>query len=159
MTEDEFIRAVKRNNQRLFLIALSFTQNKTDSEDIIQNVFLKLWNQKEFESEEHIDKWLTRVTANESKNFIKSPFRKRRASLDEFEDTYTFDKDKNKDLFNAVMSLPTKLRTVVHMFYYEDMTVKDIAEVLRLKESAVKTRLHRARTQLKQMLGDDWNNE
>ncbi|MCM1544379.1 MAG: sigma-70 family RNA polymerase sigma factor [Ruminococcus sp.] len=159
MTEDEFIEAVKRNNQRLFLIALSFTQNKTDSEDIIQNVFLKLWKQNEFEGNEHIDKWLTRVTANESKNFIKSPFRKRRTSLDEFEDTYTFDKDKNKDLFNAVMSLPTKLRTVIHLFYYEDMAIGEIADILKINQSAVKTRLHRARTQLKQMLGDDWNNE
>ena len=159
MTEEEFTSAVQRNNQRLFLIALSFTKNPTDSEDILQNVFLKLWKQTDFENDEHMDKWLTRVAVNESKNFIKSSFFKKRAPLDEAQDTYTFDIDSDRELFNSVMALPTKLRTVTHLFYYEDMTVKEIAEVLKTSESAVKTGLHRARTQLKQILGDEWNDE
>ena len=159
MTEEEFTYAVQRNNQRLFLIALSFTKNPTDSEDILQNVFLKLWKQADFENDEHLDKWLTRVAVNESKNFIKSSFLKKRAPLDEAQDTYTFDSDSDRELFNSVMELPTKLRTVIHLFYYEDMPVREIAEVLKIGESAVKARLHRARTQLKQILGDEWNDE
>lgn len=160
MTENEFICTVKRNNQRLFLIALSFTHTITDSEDILQNVFLNLWRyNKPFENTEHIDKWLTRVTVNESKNFIKSPFRKRSVCLDEADKKYTFDGECNLDLFNAVMKLPKKQSTVIHLFYYEDLPVKEIAQLLNIKESAVKTRLHRARTQLKQILGDEWNNE
>lgn len=160
MTENEFICAVKRNNQRLFLIALSFTQNPADAEDILQNVFLKLWRYKKtFEDYSHIDKWLTCVTANESKNFIKSPFRKRSVPLDETENKYTFENENDFDLFKAVMKLPRKQSTVIHLFYYEDFSVKEIAEILKLKESAVKTRLHRGRIKLKEMLGDEWNNE
>lgn len=57
MTEDNFIDCVKRNNQ--FLIALSFTQNHNDAEDILQNVFLKLWKyDKPFNHDMHLDKWL-----------------------------------------------------------------------------------------------------
>lgn len=144
----------------MFLIALSFTQNPTDAEDVLQNVFLKLWKYKKpFEDNTHIDKWLTCVTANESKNFIKAPFRRRSVPLDAAQNKYTFDKECDFDLFKAVMKLPKKQSTVIHLFYYEDLSVKEIAEILKLKESAVKTRLHRGRTQLKEMLGDEWNNE
>lgn len=84
MTEENFIDCVKRNNQRLFLIALSFTQNHNDAEDILQNVFLKLWKyDKPFNNDMHLDKWLTAVCVNESKNYIKSPFRKRHVQLDD----------------------------------------------------------------------------
>ena len=160
MTEENFISCVKRNNQRLFLIALSFTQNPDDAEDILQNVFLKLWRyNKPFNDDTHMDKWLTAVCVNESKNNIKSPFKKRIASLDDVKEVYTFKEDCSYDLFNAVMSLPKKERVVIHLFYYEDMTVKDISELLRIKESAVKTRLHRARKELKNILGDEWINE
>lgn len=160
MTEESFISCVKRNNQRLFLIALSFTQNPDDAEDILQNVFLKLWKyNKPFNDDTHMDKWLTAVCANESKNYIKSPFKKKYVSLDEVKEVYTFKEEYSYDLFGAVMSLPKKERVVIHLFYFEDMTVRDISVLLKAKESAVKTRLHRARKKLKNILGDEWINE
>lgn len=158
MTNGDFIHSVKRNNQRLFLIALSFTKSTHDAEDIIQNVFLKLWKYpKDFENEEHIDKWLTAVCVNESRNYIKSFFRSH-LSYEETEivSPQIFDSSAQQDIFNCVMALPKKDRTVIHLFYYEDLSVKDIAELLNLKESAVKTRLSRARTKLKERLGDEW---
>lgn len=159
MTNDSFIYAVKRNNQRLFMLALSFTKNHDDAEDILQNVFLKLWKYNgAFENDEHIDKWLTRVCVNESKNYIKLPFR-HNTSLDDAKNLYVFDEPKDYDVFNAVMSLPKKERTVIHLFYYEDMSITEMAKMLELTESAVKTRLHRARKKLKDFLGDEWVNE
>lgn len=157
MTETAFTDAVKRNNQRLFLIALSFTQNRTDAEDILQSVFLKLWKyDQSFENAEHMDKWLTRVTVNESKNLLRSPFRKQQVPLDEIASSAVFAQESDYDLFKAVTRLPQKLRTVIHLFYYEDMPVKEIASLLKLRESTVKTRLFRGRTQLKDLLGDEW---
>lgn len=160
MTECEFICAVKRNNQRLFLIALSYTHNPTDAEDILQNIYLKLWRySKPFKDIPHIDKWLTRVCINESKNYIKSPFRKRSVPLENAYSKSHFDNECDYDLFKAVMILPKKQSIVIHLFYYEDLSVREIANLLKIKESTVKTRLHRARAQLKQLLGDEWNNE
>lgn len=160
MTEDEFVSAVNRSSQRLYLIALSFTQNADEAEDILQNIFLKLWKYpKPFENEMHLDKWLTAVCVNESRNYIKTPFRKRCSPLDEHADTPVFDSVKNQDIFNAVMSLPQKERTVIHLFYYEDLSVKEIAKLMKQSESAVKTRLYRARKNLKDKLGDEWINE
>ena len=78
MDSNDFERVFKRNKKRLFLIALSFTANQYDAEDILQNSFMKLLKAKtEFKDDEHIDKWLTSVTVNESKNLLKSAFRKR----------------------------------------------------------------------------------
>lgn len=160
MTEKEFVSAVKRNNQRIFLLALSFTKNETDAEDIMQNVFYKLWKyDKPFENEIHMDKWLTRVTVNESKNLLKSPFRKNYTSLDDVKEEGFFDKQCDYDLFRVVMKLPKKLSTVIHLFYYEDLSVKEIARLLNISESSVKTRLSRARVKLKNDLGDEWNDE
>lgn len=160
MTEEKFIECVERNNQRLFLIALSFTKNQSDAEDILQNIFLKLWKyNKPFNNDMHIDKWLTSVCVNESKNHIKSPFKTRTVPLDNVNENYTFETSDSYDLFKAVMSLPQKERIVVHLFYYEDMTIKDISALLKIKESAIKTRLHRARKELKEILGDEWINE
>lgn len=160
MDSNDFERVFKRNNKRLFLIALSFTANQYDAEDILQNSFMKLLKTKtEFENDEHIDKWLTSVTVNESKNLLKSAFRKKSADFEDYVATCSFESEKSEDLFNAVMSLPKKLRTVIHLFYYEDMPIKEIADMLNIKQSAVKTRLCRAREQLKIQLGDDWNDE
>ena len=161
MTSEEFESAVKRNNQRLYLIALSFTKNTCDSEDILHNVFLKLWKYKKpFEDDEHIDKWLTAVCANESRNYIKALFRNH-TDIDDctIVSPDSFKTQSQQDLFNAVMGLPKKYRTVIHLFYYEDLSVKDIAKILNIKDSLVKTRLTRAREKLKQELGDDWINE
>ena len=86
-------------------------------------------------------------------------FVKNSVSLDEAKELYTFDTTQCFDVFNAIMSLPKKERLAIHLFYYEDMQIDEIAQVLRCKPSAVKTRLHRARTHLKSILGDDWINE
>ncbi|MBQ9531059.1 MAG: sigma-70 family RNA polymerase sigma factor [Eubacterium sp.] len=160
MNNDEFIYAVKRNSNRLYLIALTFTKNHYDAEDIVQNTFLKLMKQnKTFESEKHMDNWLTAVCINESKDYLKSFFRKNSTSLEDAKELYTFDKPKDFDLFTAVMSLPKKERTVIHLFYYEDLSIKEIAVVMKISESSVGTRLHRARKHLKEILGDEWINE
>lgn len=161
MTENDFTYALQRNSQRLFLIALSFTKSTHDAEDIIQNVFLKLWKySRAFQNEEHMDKWLTAVCVNESKNYIKLFFRNH-LNIDDTEivSPEIFDTSRQRDLFNAVMELPKKERTVIHLFYYEDLPVKDIAVLLKIKEAAVKTRLSRARNKLKERLGDDWIDE
>lgn len=160
MRNDEYIYAVKRNSNRIYLIALSYLQNHHDAEDVMQDVFLKLWKtNKVFKDDEHMDKWLTITCVHKCKDHFKSPFVKNKVALDEAKELYTFDTIKNFDVFNAIMSLPPKERLVVHLFYYEDMQINEIAEIVKSKPSAVKTRLHRARSHLKSILGDDWKNE
>lgn len=160
MTDDEFVFVVEENSQRVFLIALSFTKNKCDAEDVMQNVFVKLWKYKEtFTDKEHIEKWLTVVASNESKNLLKYYARRIVQPLDNIADKFSFDNCCDKDLFNAVMQLPPKLSLVIHLFYYEDLSVNEISKTLKISENAVKTRLNRGRGKLKEMLGGTWQDE
>ena len=156
MTEEKFIHAVKRNSQRLFVIAFSYLKNKHDAEDALQNAFLKLWKSKiEFNDDLGIDKWLTKVLVNDCKNFFNLSFRQNK-SIEEVYDVSTFDKYFNVDLYNAVMSLNKKERLCVILFYYDDLTISDISKVTGIKESTVKSLLKRSRNKLKIMLGDEW---
>lgn len=70
-----------------------------------------------------------------------------------------FPDSQSEELFEAVMRLPEKQRTVIHLFYYEDYSIKEIADILKLSESNVKTRLTRGRTMLKKQLKEAWNDE
>lgn len=156
MTEEKFIQAVKRNSQRLFVIAFSYLKNKHDAEDALQNTFLKLWKSKiEFNDDLGIDKWLTKVLVNDCKNFFNLSFRQNK-SIEEVYDVSTFDKYFNVDLYNAVMSLNKKERLCVVLFYYDDLTISDISKVTGIKESTVKSLLKRSRNKLKLKLGDEW---
>lgn len=156
MTEEKFIQAVKRNSQRLFVIAFSYLKNKHDAEDALQNTFLKLWKSKiEFNDDLGIDKWLTKVLVNDCKNFFNLSFRQNK-SIEEVYDVSTFDKYFNVDLYNAVMSLNKKERLCVILFYYDDLTISDISKVTSIKESTVKSLLKRSRNKLKLKLGDEW---
>lgn len=156
MTNDKFIETVKRNSQRLYVIAFSYLQSKDDAEDVLQNTFLKLWNSnKDFESDEHINKWLTKVCINDCKNVFALPFRKHKSLEDEY-DLSTFDKYFNIDLYNAILSLNKKERLVVMLFYYDDLPIKEISALAGIKESTVKSLLKRSREKLKQRLGDEW---
>lgn len=160
MRNDEYIKAVKRNSNRLYLIALSYLQNHHNAEDVMQDTLLKLWKtNKVFNDDAHMDKWLTVTCVHKCKDHFKSPFVKSNVALDEAKELYTFDTIKNYDVFHAIMSLSQKERVVVHLFYYEDMQIDEIAQTIKCKPSAAKTRLHRARTHLKEILGDDWINE
>ena len=156
MTEEKFIYAVKRNSQRLFVIAFSYLKNKHDAEDALQNTFLKLWKSKiEFNDDLGIDKWLTKVLVNDCKNFFNLSFRQNK-SIEEVYDVSTFDKYFNVDLYNAVMSLNKKERLCMILFYYDDLTISDVSKVTGIKESTVKSLLKRSRNKLKLKLGDEW---
>lgn len=153
MERSEFYRLVQRYQDMVFRVALNYLRNVSDAEDMVQEVFLKLYTAKQpFQNDEHAKYWLIRVTGNLCKNTLRSPWRKRRISLETLSAAIPFQEAKQSDLFLTVMGLPEKYRMVLYLFYYEDCTVKEIARLLDLRESAVTTRLSRARQALKNEL-------
>ena len=153
MERSEFYRLARRYQDTVFRIALNYFRSVPDAEDMGQEVLIKLYTARQpFQNDEHVRYWLIRVTVNLCKNALRSPWRKRRVSLDELSAAIPFEEPAQSDLFLTVMSLPEKYRTVLYLFYYEDCTVKDIARLLDLKESAVTTRLSRARRALRSEL-------
>ena len=74
-------------------------------------------------------------------------------------ETLTFETPESENLFETVMNLPDKYRIVIHLFYYEDYTIREIAEILQISESNVKVRLSRGRTLLKETLQEEWGDD
>ena len=70
-----------------------------------------------------------------------------------------FSDTESQELFETVMKLPEKYRTVIHLFYYEDYSVREIADILKLSESNVKVRLSRGRAMLKDSLKEEWEDD
>lgn len=144
----------------LYRIAFNICKNKEDAEDIVQDTFVQYHiANKEYDDESHIRAWLMRVTINKSRNTLRSFWRKHRQSLESYMEELNFPDSQSEELFEAVMKLPEKLRTVIHLFYYEDYSIKEIADILKLSESNVKTRLTRGRSMLKEQLKEAWNDE
>ena len=101
---------------------------------------------------------LIRVTLNVCRDTLKSPWRKRRVPLDTVPDQPVFDAPEQGELYQAVMALPEKYRVTLYLFYYEELSTKEIAELLGLRQTAVTTRLSRGRELLKKRL-EAWQDD
>lgn len=136
----------------VYRLALSRTKSPEYAEDITQDVFVKLMQtSKKFESDEHIKAWLITVTINCTKDlFLSSWFRKTEA-LDE---NISAEETAESDLYYALMKLPQKYRTVIHLHYYEGYRVNEIAKMTKASEGTVKSQLHRGREMLKNILDE-----
>ena len=146
MEQESFDRAARRWQDMVFRLALHQLGSYADADDAVQEVFLRLWRQKApFESEEHLRRWLLRVTVNWCRDQLRCPWRRRRVDWDSLENQPAFETPEQGELYEAVMSLPEKYRAVLDLFYYEELSVREIGEVLGLSQSAVTTRLSRAR--------------
>lgn len=141
----------------LFAAAFGVCRNRCDAEDVVQEVFLKYYLlDKDFESEEHIRAWLIRVTINLACDKAKSFWNRNKIQWDEYIDSVPFEKPQDRDLLEAVISLPQKYCIVIHLFYYEDYSIREIAQILKKKENTVKSCLFRGRKLLKDMLKEEW---
>lgn len=160
MEKTRFLSAVEQHQDMVYRIALHYFGNPYDAEDIVQETFLRLYAQeKTFESEDHLHRWLMRVAVNLCKDALKSPWRKQRADLDALTVKPVFDRVEQRELYQEVMALPEKYRTVLNLYYYEELSTKEIAELLSLRQTTVTTRLSRGRGLLKDRLGEAWNDD
>ena len=148
--------AVERYADTVKRLCMVHLKNTADTEDIFQTVFLKYaLSSAEFESREHEKAWFIRVTINACKDLLKSFFRSRTVSLDELAELPAEMSDDNREVLEAVLSLPDKYKEVVYLHYYEDYTAPDIGKILGKNVNTVYTLLNRARQMLREKLGGD----
>lgn len=153
----------------VYRIAFARLADRSDAEDVTQDVFLRYFRTgMTYNSEEHRKAWLIRCAVNCAKNAAGSAWHRHRASgdiLENFADPDNepassgceeqFEKTERRlAVINAVMKLPEKYRTVIHLFYYEDMSVAQISNATGTGESTIKSQLSRARKLLKPLLLD-----
>ena len=146
--------AVRRYADMVYRLAMLNTRDKYEAEDVFQEVFLKLFkHQESISSEEHLKAWLIRVTVNQCRSLAVTVWNKRRVSLDAVPETAVEDeKEDYSEVYEAVRELPEKYREVIHLFYYEELQIKEIAQILERNEATIKTQLARGRQLLEKNL-------
>ena len=175
MSDEELTAAYQEYGDMVYRIALVQTKQQALAEDIQQEVFLALVRHSDrIRSEEHLKAWLIRVTQNACRKHFRSLWvkltvfyddRLRKNTGQEEEDGFetgeiaeeTADPEEETEMADlareAVEQLPERYRIPIHLFYYEELSVKEIARITGNSESNVKTQLSRARSRLKEIIG------
>jgi len=152
-TDDYISRLIHKYSDMVLRLSLTYVKNIFDAQDMCQNVFIKILKRKEaFVDSEHEKAWIIRVTINECKDFLRSPWKKRFCRMDEAALPI---KDKNnKQVVSLVLELPMKYRSVMYLYYFENYSTSEIAKLLNRKDATIRTQLKRARELLKtKMIG------
>ena len=150
----------EKYKDHLFAAAFNICKNAADADDVVQDTFLQYHTtNRQFENEQHIRAWLIRVAINKAKNIYLAFWRQKGVPLEEYMETLTFETPEAQTLFTEVMKLPEKYRIVIHLFYYEDYTIREIAKIMNVTESNVKVRLTRGRRLLRNVLKEEWEND
>lgn len=148
MSTQKFEEKYRRYKDLLFRIAFTYVKNREDAEDILQEVFYKLYSHSgNFESEEHEKRWMIRITVNHCKNNLKLYWNKNRVEVEDLE-AWGMTREEC-EILDEVLLLPKKIKAAMYLHYFEGYKCGEIAEILQVKESAVKMRLKKGRELLK----------
>lgn len=150
-----FSENVRKYKNELYALAFSILRNDEDVKDAIQEALYKAYDKLDsLRDPDKFKPWLMRILANSSYEIIRGD--KKTVSINDYENTLESSRGRysatNASLWDAVQSLDVKYRTVVILFYYDDLPIKEIAKILDLKHPTVRKRLSRARDQLKTIL-------
>jgi RNA polymerase sigma-70 factor (ECF subfamily) len=156
MTEEKFLWAYEEFRKTVYSVIYSYVRNTDDASELSQDTFIKLYTYDgDFFSEEHMKAWLIRVAINNCNNHFRN---QKHISASPIPDDLPSDEEPEFDeIICEVMKLPEKYRIPIHLFYYEEYSISEIANILELPEATVKTRLKRGRDKLKKTLRkEDW---
>lgn len=152
MEEQAFRQAVEDHRDVVFRIALTYLRDRADADDVAQDVFLKLLkSDTQFESWEHLRRWLIRVTINECKSLFRKPWR-RVEDIENLAESLSTAQEETKAVLSDVMRLPERFRVPIVLYYYLGFSTSEIAELLHVPAATVRTRLARGRSKLKFIL-------
>ena len=159
--EPTFRELFDEHADALLVISFSYVKDWGTAEDIVQEVFLKHWQKREqFQQKSSLKTYLTRVCINRSKDYLKSWRYRTQQLTNQFfvttkqKQALLIEEEQNV-IGQAVLSLPIELRELVLLYYYESFTYRDIATMLSIAESTVRSRLNKAKSLLKNQLPNE----
>lgn len=153
MTDEELKRFIGLFGASVYKTALCCVKDRYDADDIMQDVFLKLYTYNgSFDSDEHVKSWLLKCTVNAGRDILRSYWRKNSVPLDSLADSPAPENKDGDSILPLILKLGRKNRTVLYMFYYEGYATEEIASVLGISRTAVTSRLNRGRKQLAELL-------
>lgn len=146
-------KVIRYYSDMVYRLAFARTGTTHDADDVFQEVFFRyVKKQPVFQDEEHRKAWLIRVTINCSNNFWNSSWRKKTQKLT---DAIVFETEETRDLYVELQQLPLKYREVIHLFYYENMSLEEISRTLNRKNSTIRAQLTRARSILRKFMKEE----
>ncbi len=149
--------------QEILQLAFSYVKNKQIAEDLTQEIFVKCYKSLHtFSGKSKFRTWLWRIASNHCKDYLKSWYNKN-VYVTDYQPIYdsiqwdgveerVIQDEVDGELAAAVMDLPADYREVIYLFYFEELTIKEISSITEIKENTVKTRLKRAKELLKERL-------
>lgn len=138
--------------KKLLHLAVNQLGSWTEAEDVVQEVFIKWMEHRDFRDGEHEKRWFIRVTVNLCRNIQKSGRKRYEIPLEDFYPAKTILTEEKLDVAEAILSLDGDTATIVYLHYYGGYSVREIGQILHMGSSAVKMRLSRGRQQLKEKL-------
>ena len=155
MEVNDLEECYEKYKNTVYRTAIAYLKNKADAEDIMQETFLKRYHYHfSFPNSDQEKAWLLRVAINLCKNLLKSSHKRNCVSLEETE--FLYETQEEYTVTEAVMKLEPKYRMTIHLYYVEGYSVQEISKMLSISRTAVRTRLHRARQMLKDILGKEF---
>ena len=156
MERAEMAAVYQKWKNTVYRTALAYCRNTQDAEDITHDVFLARFAEtRDFPDQEAEKAWMLRVTVNHCKNLLKSFRRKTSVPLTEAEQIPAASMSpEERAVLDAVAALPDKYRIIVHLFYYEGYSTREISQITNTGEAAVRKQMQRARELLKKELGE-----
>ena len=158
LSEEEFDVKYNAYKDTVYNVAYTYVHNRSDALDISQDVFIKYLNSDEvFENDDHEKYWLIRVTINVSKNYISSSWKKKVVLDNDYIDRMSQSEGKRESInyYEIIMKLPNKYKDVITLYYYEDLKVEEIANILNETPSCVRKRLERGREKIKKEIENE----
>lgn len=154
---------MRRFAGKVVKLAYYHVRDRHQAEDICQEVFYRVYKSlHRFRRDSSYFTWIYRITVNLCRDYIASayfrrmlPWGSRDAEIFAKRDERLFEAVEGGEIFQKVMDLPVKYRTVMAMYYFEDMTTPQIADVLKIREETVRARLSRGRKLLKEVLAKE----
>lgn len=143
----------------MYRVAFMQMKGHADAEDVLQEVFVRLLKyQPQFDNSEHEKAWFVRTTINICKDIIKSKWHSATVSIEKVpeseKDYFNLPYVKEDETLWAVLALPEKYKNCLYFFYYEDYSIKEISQILKIPENTVKTNLRRGREMLRDAIED-----
>lgn len=154
--EHKVLECYRRQKDTVYKLAYSYCRSSSQAEDVFQEVFYKyMLRWPKFKNPEHEKAWFIRTTINVCKDLLKSKWHCDVQGLEAWDEGSAVSNepwDAFDDLREVILALPEKYRLPIHLYYYEEYSVREIAKMLHRSESAIQTQLQRGRDKIRQIM-------
>lgn len=149
---------IEQYSEMLFRLAMARMQHRENAEEVVQDTFLRLITYVKkgnmFNDDEHLKAWLLTVAVNRGKSILTMAWNKRTEGMDNVGEVAAPEAETGY-AYEYVSRLPEKYRVAIDLFYYEELSTEQIAQIMKTKPATVRSYLHRGREKLKEMMEAD----